>query len=161
MDVGKHLDPDHIDKRISELMLFTIPLHSDLMDQIFCFDPNTLESTKSLDISKYVIGLSSFLVFFQSQVNMSKMLLVKKKKILNDFINQCKASGGTKEERRINAINSDEEAKLLAYDIELLEQENILTEGLIEGYIEMINAFKRELTRREQEGRYGRDERRY
>ena len=50
--------------------------------------------------------------------------------------------------------------KQIETDIEALEGEVKMTENLEKYYIELINAFKRELTRRETERKFSRDERR-
>lgn len=151
---------DYLKKRMDALMFHTIPLNKDLMSEVFMFDARQLESTTSAKISQYTIGLSSFLVYFQSQVNLTRVKLMQKRKILDDKIAWDGIKGKTKAEKITNALKDNPDLLPIYNDIEALEQELVMTADLDKGYTEMINAFKRELTRREKEYQYVRDERR-
>lgn len=152
---------EYLNKRSKELMVYRMPRNESLMKEIFKYDPRVLESTSSLDISKYAIGLAQFLIYFSSQINKSKVLLMQKKKYLEDKIMVSDIPKGrmTKADHRLKIIHSDEELKKVKIDIEALEQEITMTENMERYYIELINTFKRELSRRETEFRLTRDER--
>jgi len=150
---------DYLNKRASDLMVYKMPKNNELMDEIFAFDPRNLESTKSADISKYAIGLAQFLIFFSSQINKSRVQLIQKNRVIDLAVNGADVKG-TKAEKRQKVIDSSEDLQRIKLDIEALELEIKMTENLEKYYVELINAFKRELTRREFELKFSRDERR-
>jgi len=141
-------------------MVYNMPRNEALMDEIFAFDPRSLEATASADISKYAIGLAQFLIFFSSQINMTKVKLIQKNRVIDTYINQSDIKARTKAEKRHKVIEANQELKQIETDIEALEAEVKMTDNLEKYYIELINAFKRELTRRDTERKFSRDERR-
>jgi hypothetical protein len=149
-----------LDERAEELMVYKMPRNAGLMDEIFAFDPRNLEATESAKISQYAIGLSQFLVFFTSQINKSKVLLMQKEHIVDSYVAQSDIKAKTVQEKRIKVIEASAELKIISDAIELLECEIQMTENLEKYYIELINSLKRELTRREVEQKFSRDERR-
>jgi len=151
---------DYLNKKSEELMVYKMPKNESLMEEVFAYDPRTLESTSSENISKYAIGLAQFLIYFTSQINKSRVLLMQKRKFIEVYIEQSDIKGRTKAEKRRKVIEANQELKSIETDIEALEQEIVMTENLEKYYIELINTFKRELTRREHELKYSRDERR-
>lgn len=154
-DINKYLN-----ERSKELMVYKMPRNENLMDEIFAFDPRNLEATSSANVSKYAIGLAQFLIFFSSQINATKVKLVQKNRVIDTYVNQSDIKAKTKAEKRYKVINENPELKQIETDIEALEAEIKMTENLEKYYIELINAFKRELTRRETERKFSRDERR-
>ncbi len=151
---------DALNKRAEELMVFKQPKNGDLMTEIFAFDPRNLEATSSADISKYTIGLGQFLIYLQAQINKTKVQLMQKNRVIETYINQSELKGKTKADKRQKVINAHEELQAIDKGIELLECEIQLTEGQDKYYTEVINGLKRELTRREFEMKFSRDERR-
>jgi len=153
---------EYLNKKSKDLMVYKMPRNEDLMEEIFAYDPRTLESTSSEDISKYAIGLAQFLIYFASQINKSKVLSMQKRKFMEMSIEQSDVAKGklTKAQYKRSVIDSSDELKQLEVDIEALEQEIVMTENLEHYYIELINTFKRELGRRENELKFARDERR-
>jgi len=151
---------DYLNKKSEELMVYKMPKNESLMEEVFAYDPRTLESTSSENISKYAIGLAQFLIYFTSQINKSRVLLMQKRKFIEVYIEQSDIKGRTKAEKRRKVIEANQELKSIETDIEALEQEIVMTENFEKYYIELINTFKRELTRREHELKYSRDERR-
>jgi len=151
---------DYLNNRSKELMVYNMPRNEVLMDEIFAFDPRNLEATSSADVSKYTIGISQFLIFFSSQINATKVKLIQKNRVIDTYINQSDIKAKTKAEKRYKVIEASPELKQIELDIEALEAEVKMTDNLEKYYIELINAFKRELTRRDTEQRFSRDERR-
>ncbi len=151
---------DAIDKRAEELMVYKMPKNAPLMDEIFQFDPRNLEATASAKISQYTIGLAQFLIFFASQINKTKVSLMQKNRVIDTYVNKSPLKGKTKAETRQKVIDYHEELQAIETGIEMLEAEIKLTDGLEKYYTELINSFKRELTRREVEMKFSRDERR-
>lgn len=150
----------YLQQRSEDLMVFKMPRNKTLMDEIFQFDPRNLESLPSVKLSEYAIGLAQFLVYFQSQLNASKVKLIQKNRVIEIYVNKSDIKGGTKAERRQKVIDNNPELQDIAKEIECLEAELKMTENLERYYTELINAFKRELSRRESELRFARDERR-
>ena len=151
---------DYLNKRAEELMVHKMPKNDTIMDEIFKFDPRNLEATNGANISKYAIGLSQFLIYFTSQINKSKVLLMQKKRVIDTYVNQSDIKAKTRAEKVRKVIDNNDKLKEIELDIEALEAELIMTENLEKYYVELINTFKRELTRRESEQKFIRDGRR-
>lgn len=151
---------EYLNRRAEELMVYKMPQNKPLMDEIFAFDPRNLEATSSADISKYTIGLAQFLVYFTSQINTTKVKIVQKNRAVDTHVNRSDIKGRTKSEKRQKVIDSDPNLQKIQADIEALEGEIKMTDNLEKYYVELINALKRELTRRETEQKFIRDERR-
>jgi len=150
----------YLNNRSKELMVYKMPRNEGLMNDIFEFDPRNLEAVPSADISKYAIGLAQFLIFFSSQINKSKVQLMQKNRVIDTYINQSDIKARTKAEKRQKVIDANPELQKIVVDIEALESELKMTDNLEKYYIELINAFKRELTRRDTELKFSKDERR-
>ena len=150
----------HLTKKAEELMVFKMPRNKGLMDEIFMFDPRNLEATPSAKISEYAIGLSQFLIYFSSQINATKVMLMQKNRAIDLAVIKSDVKGRTKAEIRQKVIDSDPELQQIGLDIQALEGEIKMTEGIEKYYVELINSLKRELTRREHEQKFSRDERR-
>ena len=150
----------YLNKRAEELMLYKMPRNESLMDEIFAFDPRNLEATSAAGVSKYTICLAQFLIFFSSQINATKVKLIQKNRVIDTYINQSDIKAKTKAEKRYKVIAASPELKQIELDIEALESEVKMTVGLEKYYLELIQSFKRELTRREHEMKFTRDERR-
>jgi len=151
---------EYLKKRIENLMLDKMPRNENIMDEIFNFNVYTLESTDAVKISQFVIGLSQFLIYFGSQVNNTKVSLMQKKKILELRIERSDIKSKTKADKRRKVIDDSPELQQIEVGIELEEQELSLIENREKYLLELINAFKRELTRRETEIKMVRTERR-
>jgi predicted component of type VI protein secretion system len=144
---------EHLKRRSEELMVHKMPRNKFLMDEIFEFDPKNLEATSSANISKYTIGLAQFLIYFTSQINNTKVWIVRKNRIIDTFVNKSDIKAKTKAEKYLKVIDSNPELQKIQAELETLEGEVKMTENLEKYYIELINAFKRELTRRETDER--------
>lgn len=151
---------EYLRQRSEELMIFKMPRNQTIMDEIFQFDPRNLEALPSTKLSEYAIGLAQFLIYFQSQLNASKVKLIQKSRVIDIYVNKSDVKGGTKAERRQKVIDNNPELQDISKEIECLEAELKMTENLERYYTELINAFKRELSRRDTELRFARDERR-
>jgi len=149
-----------LNNKAEELMVYKMPKNVPLMDEIFAFDPRNLEATSSAKISQYTIGLAQFLIFFSSQINKTKVQLMQKNRVIETYINQSTLKGKTKAATRQKVIDASPELKAIETGVEMLEAEIKMTDGLEKYYTELINSFKRELTRREFEMKFSRDERR-
>jgi hypothetical protein len=146
-------------RRSEELMLDRMPKNESIMDEIFNFNVRNLEAAPSIKLSQYIIGLSQFLIYFGSQVNKTKVELMEKRGVLDLFIDKSTVKGRTKSDKRRKVIDSSPDLEQMEYDINLLEQEVVLVENREKYLMELCNSFKRELTRRENELRFIREER--
>ena len=124
--------------------------------QIFAYDARTLEQTDDLFISKCILGLSQYLVYFKSEYNKKLQQKSEKQRILEaalfqiitpELIKQYK----TKKDIRSDLVYTNPVLNKLQIDIEVLQDELFLLDGMDKTIQELIAAFKRELTRRENE----------
>ena len=142
---------EYLKKREEELMLNKMPRNETIMSEIFQFDVNNLEATDSIKISQFIIGLSQFIIYFGSQVNKTKVELMQKRSIVDSYVFKSELKGRTKDEKRRKVIDANDELKQIEIGINLKEQELALVENREKYLMELINSFKRELTRRENE----------
>ncbi len=77
---------EYLNNRSKELMVYKVPKNEALMEEIFNYDPRTLEATSGESISKYAIGLAQFLIYFASQINKSRVLLMQKRKFMETVV---------------------------------------------------------------------------
>lgn len=126
------------------------------VSEIFAYDARTLEQTDDLFISKCVLGLSQYLVYFKSEYNKKLQQKGEKQRLLEavlfqtitpELIKQYK----TKKDIRSDLIYTNPVLNKIQIDIEVLQDELFLLDGIDKTIQELIAAFKRELTRRENE----------
>lgn len=137
-----------------------MPRNDALLEEVFKFDPRNLEQTRSITISKYTIALAQYVIYLNSQINKKRMLLMQKRRTLEIQVNQSDVKAKTKIEKKRIVIDNDEALVIIEQGIYKLEDELALLDGSVNYFIELINAFKRELTRREKELEWTRYERR-
>ena len=151
---------EYLNERADELMLYKWPRNEELIGEISSFNPQAIESLSSAKVSQYALGLSQYLIFLSSQIGATKVKLMRKRKVLDYCVNMSELKSKTKAEKLRKVVDSDPELKNIEMDIEALECELIMVEGYEKSIYEYINVLKRELTRREQEQKFVRDERR-
>lgn len=148
-------------ERAEELMVFKMPKNQTLIDEIFKFDPRNLETLSSVKLSAYSIGLMQFVVFLTSQVNKTRVLLMQKERVLEVYFNkEVVLKGKTKADKKRELLKLNPELVVIQKEAEILEAELKLTENYDKYLVELNNSIKRELTRREAEMKFIRDERR-
>lgn len=152
---------------LTDLFSFqNLKLNRDLLDEIWRFDPNTLESKDDATISKYAIGLAQYLVYFRSEYNRNRAILAKKKQLLDSSLvmaldnNKDAKKFKTKAAATEYLITTDSNLSVLNDEINNLKEESMYLEGLDKAVSEYIATFKRDLTRREKELNTVRSERR-
>jgi hypothetical protein len=126
------------------------------IEEIFSYDVNKLESTDSVEISKYSIALGQYLIYFKSQVNKVKANLHRKQRNFEGTISAKMNDSQFKDFKTKSAIREHliQNSSTIRNDYEELEklrEELMLVEGVDRTVSEMIATFKRELTRRENE----------
>lgn len=137
-----------------------ISRNDSLLEEIFNFDPKDLDSTNSVTISKYTIALAQYVIYLNSKTNEKKVSLMQKKRMIDISVNQSDIKAKTKTEKKAKVIQEDPALVAIESGINILEDELGLLDGAVNYFVELINAFKRELTRREKEIEWSRYERR-
>ena len=130
--------------------------NKDLIDEIWSFDVKNADSTAEATISKYIIALGQWLIYYRAQVNETKSHISQLSsdieflvatwmtpKILKEYKTQTAA--------RDYLIRTNPESSIIRDRIIELKQDLIKVEGIDKAVIELIAAFKRELTRRDNE----------
>lgn len=138
---------------------------SNLVEIALKLDPAYLESSTSLDISKYCLALAQYLIYLKYEVNKLKAELVKKKDTFNDSLSisltkEVVKQHGTKTAATEFLVSTVPKLTELKNHIDVIKEELTLVDGIDKQISEYIMVFKRELTRREQELYTSRTERR-
>lgn len=134
-----------------------VQINKNFLDEVWKFDPMTLESKDTLTISKYSIALAQYLVFFRSEFNKSKAMLVKKKRLLEASLiiatgnKDIQKKFKTKKEAVEYLLSTVPELTKLDEETTVLQEELNHLDGIDKATSEYIATFKRELTRREKE----------
>lgn len=136
-----------------------VTINKDFLDKVWRFDPNTLESKDSLEISKYSVALAQYLIYFRSGYNKTKAILAKKKKTLDSSLNLSIGEADKSIKKRFSTkaavteflLTTVPELSELNEEITSLQEEINYLEGMDKAVTEYIATFKRELTRREKE----------
>jgi hypothetical protein len=140
-----------------ELFVFKgITPNKSYISTIFNFDVSRLEYLTGLDISKYVIALSQYLIYFKFQYNSTKMHLNDRQRLLDASIMQLLTPSylkqyKTKAEAKFHLVHNTETLMQIQLELDTLQDELFLLQGMDKTISELIASFKRELTRRENE----------
>jgi hypothetical protein len=142
---------------VDELMSFAkIKPNTSLIEEIWAFDVNNLDKVADTTISKYVVALAQWLVFYKYQVNKIKSSINKLQSDLEFLISAWISKAiikeyGTKTAARDYLIRSNPESSLMENKLNELKDDLVKMEGIDKAVSELIAAFKRELTRRDNE----------
>ncbi len=135
-----------------------IKINSDLLDEIWAFDPRDLDSLDGAKVSSYAMCLSQYLIYFTYQRNITKAEVHKLSRHIDRTASLILTSGDIDRKRfktksagidYIISTNTDlmgSQSKL-----ETLQTELHHIEGIDKQISELIATLKRELTRRENE----------
>lgn len=127
-----------------------------LINEIWAFNVKNLHSLPDPILSQYVIALGQWLIYYRSQVNDTKAKINQlqsdidflvatwmDEKILKEYKTQTAA--------RDYLIRNNPESSVMQQKLQELKQELIKVDGIDKAVSELIAAFKREMTRRENE----------
>jgi hypothetical protein len=129
---------------------------TDLVEEVFSYNFKELDQLSGANISKYCAALAQYLVYLRYQRNKTKMDILKLKQRLDrsvflmmdkDTLKRFK----TKSDAREYIISGSEALTQIRSDVDKLDYELILSKGMDKNILELINALKRELTRRSEE----------
>ena len=128
----------------------------DLINEIWSFNVKNLHSMADPVLSQYVIALSQWLIYFKSQVNETKAQISQlksdieflvatwmNKEILKEYKTQTAA--------REYLIRNNSGSAAMYDKMQKLKLDLIKVDGVDKAVAELISAFKRELTRRDNE----------
>jgi hypothetical protein len=142
-----------------DVMSFTsIQISNDLLNEIWKFDPRTLDTLKGAKLSSYAMALAQYLIYFTYQRNLSKAEVHR----LNTFIERTISLALSADSSLLKMHKTKKAATeyLVSTDMKLMESQGQLealkteltqTEGMDRVISELIATIKRELTRRENE----------
>lgn len=141
-----------IDKKLFE----NIKIDKDFIETIFQFDIRELENTDGIEISQFCTALGQYLIYLKYQTNKTKVELSRKKRVLEGVINQRLTAElikkfGNKTNAVADIMKSSKSIANLQKEMEPLQDELMLLDGVDRTISELIAVFKRELTRRENE----------
>lgn len=136
-----------------------ITRNDEFLEEVFSFDPRTLQQTDSSTISKYTIALSQYIIYLNSKINKKKVSLMQKKRSIDIAVSRSDIKAKTKWETKRKVIDADEALSIIERGVNAIEEELTLLDGTIPYFVELINSFKKELSRREQELKFSRYER--
>lgn len=130
--------------------------NKEYIDEVFTYDPRQLGQTDSRQISQYVIALSQYLIYFKTKFNETKMFLTQNNrnlefKLIEVVTEEDAKRFKTKKDLRFHLIHSNSELNEIRINIEALQDEVLLLDGIDKTISELIASFKRELTRRDNE----------
>lgn len=139
-----------------DLYVFNNIRPSSLVEEAFAFDPKNLGQLQTVTVSQYVVALAQYLVFFKSETNKTKAEIAKKKGLLDSSLSMSLTPDILKKYKTKTAateylLNTVADLTKLNEEITNSKQELIHLEGMDKVIGEFIAAFKRELSRREQE----------
>jgi len=128
----------------------------DFIDKIWAFDVSSLDAISDVTISKFAIALGQWLIYYKAQTNIARTELNKKQSDLDFIISSILTpedikKHGTKTAAVAYLMQTDPTISKLQDDINKLKGDLLRTDGIDKAVSELIAAFKRELSRRENE----------
>jgi hypothetical protein len=126
------------------------------VSEVFTYDVRTLGQTTGEYIAQSIIALSQYNIYFKNKCNEKRMFLSQKQRLIEatlfhlitpEIIKEFK----TKKDARMRLLLTDPTLNAIQLNIEVLQDELYLLEGMDKTISELIASFKRELTRRENE----------
>jgi len=128
----------------------------DLINEIWSFNVKNLHSMADPVISQYVIALSQWLIYFKSQVNETKAEISQLKSDIEFLMATWMTKEILKEHKTQTAakdylIRNNPESAVMYDKMQGLQLDLIKVDGIDKAVTELISAFKRELTRRDNE----------
>lgn len=138
-----------------------------LLNEIWKFDPRTLDTVPGHTLSTYAVALSQYLIYFTYQKNKSRADIHKISKYIERTVSliltgdkELLKKYKTKTAATDYIVCNNEELTEKQTKLENLQLEMIQVDGIEKSISELIATIKRELTRRENELYATRQERR-
>lgn len=140
-----------------QLLSFTkVQPNGDLISEIWSFNVKNLHAVVDSTLSKYVVALAQWLVYYKSQINETKAHISKLSSDIEFLVSTWMTKEILKEHKTQTAareylIRSNTESAAMNDKMQELKLDMIKVEGIDKAVTELISAFKRELTRRDNE----------
>jgi hypothetical protein len=140
-----------------ELLSFTkVKPASDLISEIWAFDVKNLHSMADPVLSQYVIALSQWLIYFKYQVNETRARISQLKSDTEFLVSTWMTKEILKEYKTQTAardylIRGNAGSSAMFDKMQKFKLDMIKVDGIDKAVTELISAFKRELTRRDNE----------
>lgn len=133
-----------------------VRLDKEFLDGVLNYDYTTLEFLDSVVLSQYCIALAQYNVYLKYQVNKLKVETLKIRRFIDSVVfnlltEEILKKNKTKADAKEYIISTNEELNSEREKLESFEYELTLMEGMDKSLQELINAFKKELSRRENE----------
>jgi len=143
----------HMNEHAEKLSLFKINTDDSLIEKAKSLPVRELETIDSLTLSKYVIALSQYLVFLTSQVNKSRVMYkIHSRKFEMLLYKAIKdVTGKTLTEKKAKAMEGNEALQHQEEQMHIFDLEVEVVKDIEKNITLLVNAIKRELTRREAE----------
>lgn len=143
----------------NDALSFTkVKINSDLLDEIWNFDPRTLDTVHGHLLSTYAVALSQYLIYFTYQKNKSRAEIHRLTKFIDRTVSLTLSNDPTLlKTHKTKAAAHDyiitDSPTLMESEAKLdeLKVEMIHVDGMEKNISELIATIKRELTRRENE----------
>lgn len=121
-----------------------------LLTWALTFNPESVVSMPSEDISKAIFVISRYVVFLQAQANLREASLYHEKENFNIAIAEkiSKYPTGTVAERQAKALNDHEDLRMLKDRVMSAKINYLMFQKIPDSFLEVINALKKELSRR-------------
>lgn len=129
---------------------------NDLINEIWSFNVKNLHSLTDPTLSQYVIALSQWLIYYRFQVNETMAQVNHLKSDLEFLMSTWMTKEILKEYKTQTAakeylIRSNPESATMNDKLQKLKYDLVKVDGIDKAVTELISAFKRELTRRDNE----------
>lgn len=137
----------------SNLMFDYCRPNQSLLVRALEFDADKLDNLSDQDLSKFIIVLGQYLVtlrYQQNVINVRRLEADKElvKETMQEIRSRMWKSGLTLKEKtsEVQATSENVQAKVKLFDI--AESENAIVEGMYDSFLEYLNAYKKEQSRR-------------
>jgi hypothetical protein len=140
-----------------ELLSFTkVQPDGDLINEIWSFNVKNLHAISDPVLSQYVIALSQWLVYFKAQTNETRAQINQLSSDIEFLVATWMTKEILKEHKTQTAardylIRNNSGSAIMFENAQKLKLELIKVDGIDKAVTELISAFKRELTRRDNE----------
>lgn len=133
-----------------------ITISNSLLDEIWTFDPRTLDQIEGKNLSMYAMALAQYLIYYNVQRNKTKAEVHRVSKFIErttsiSITPDIQKTYGTKTAASAFLIATVPELSKAQEKLDKLYYELNLIEGMDKSVSELIATIKRELTRRENE----------
>jgi len=140
-----------------QLLSFTkVKPDGDLINEIWSFNVKNLHAISDLTLSQYVVALSQWLVYYKSQTNDTKARITQLSTDLEFLVSTWMTKEILKEHKTQTAakdylVRNNSGSAVMWEKMQQLKLDMIKVDGIDKAVSELISAFKRELTRRDNE----------